>query len=164
MKTENRRHGRGRAGRRARRTLQSATNPIRLRPATARSRSGRTGRRRPTLGAKGSRNAPFSTMNVNWTSAVIFPMITPCLTIQKARGRPIPLKIRRLRKRCKNLRPSSKRWKPMICRSKRCWPGMRKRANYRHCRELAEAELKIQQLEKTAAGEMKLRPLALTEE
>ena len=33
------------------------------------------------------------------------------------------------------------------------------------CREkLAEAELKIQQLEKNAAGEMKLKPLDLTEE
>jgi exodeoxyribonuclease VII small subunit len=33
------------------------------------------------------------------------------------------------------------------------------------CQEkLAEAELKIQQLEKTAAGEMKLKPLALAEE
>lgn len=33
------------------------------------------------------------------------------------------------------------------------------------CQEkLAEAELKIQQLEKTAAGEMKLKPLALSEE
>jgi len=29
--------------------------------------------------------------------------------------------------------------------------------------KLAEAELKIQQLEKTAAGEMKLKPLALAE-
>lgn len=34
----------------------------------------------------------------------------------------------------------------------------------RTCQEkLAEAELKIQQLEKTAAGEMKLKPLAGTE-
>jgi len=33
------------------------------------------------------------------------------------------------------------------------------------CQEkLAEAELKIQQLEKTAAGELKLKPVALTEE
>ena len=33
------------------------------------------------------------------------------------------------------------------------------------CQEkLAEAELKIQQLEKNAAGEMKLKPLALSEE
>jgi exodeoxyribonuclease VII small subunit len=33
------------------------------------------------------------------------------------------------------------------------------------CQEkLAEAELKIQQLEKTAAGEMKLKPLDLSEE
>ena len=33
------------------------------------------------------------------------------------------------------------------------------------CQEkLGEAELKIQQLEKTAAGEMKLKPLALTQE
>ena len=33
------------------------------------------------------------------------------------------------------------------------------------CQEkLADAELKIQQLEKTAAGEMKLKPLALSEE
>jgi exodeoxyribonuclease VII small subunit len=33
------------------------------------------------------------------------------------------------------------------------------------CQEkLAEAELKIQQLEKTAAGEMKLKPLNLSEE
>ncbi len=33
------------------------------------------------------------------------------------------------------------------------------------CQEkLSEAELKIQQLEKTAAGEMKLKPLNLTEE
>jgi exodeoxyribonuclease VII small subunit len=33
------------------------------------------------------------------------------------------------------------------------------------CREkLAEAELKIQQLEKNAAGEMKLKPLELSEE
>ena len=30
--------------------------------------------------------------------------------------------------------------------------------------KLAEAELKIQQLEKNAAGEMKLKPLNLTEE
>ena len=35
----------------------------------------------------------------------------------------------------------------------------------RICQEkLAEAELKIQQLEKTAAGEMKLKPVNLTEE
>jgi exodeoxyribonuclease VII small subunit len=34
----------------------------------------------------------------------------------------------------------------------------------RTCQEkLAEAELKIQQLEKTAAGEMKLKPVAATE-
>ena len=34
----------------------------------------------------------------------------------------------------------------------------------RVCQEkLAEAELKIQQLEKTAAGEMKLKPLSLPE-
>lgn len=33
------------------------------------------------------------------------------------------------------------------------------------CQEkLADAELKIQQLEKTAAGEMKLKPLALSED
>jgi len=30
--------------------------------------------------------------------------------------------------------------------------------------KLAEAELRIQQLEKTAAGELKLRPMAVTEE
>ncbi len=35
----------------------------------------------------------------------------------------------------------------------------------RICQEkLAEAELKIQQLEKTAAGELKLKPLALPED
>ncbi len=104
--------------------------------------------------------------NVNWTNVVGLPRISAVPNHTKAAGPTSPAKHPPFEEALKNLEAIVEAMEaddlPLETLLAKYAEGARM---VKVCQEkLAEAELKIQQLEKTAAGELKLKPLDLAEE
>ena len=104
--------------------------------------------------------------NVNWTNVVGLPRISAVTNHTKAAGPTSPAKHPPFEEALKNLEAIVEAMEaddlPLETLLAKYAEGARM---VKVCQEkLAEAELKIQQLEKTAAGELKLKPLDLAEE
>jgi len=109
----------------------------------------------------GNRNA-----TVNWTNAAVFIIVSPVPNQSKGAGQNNPAKTPPFEEALKKLEGIVEAMEsddlPLETLLSKYEEGSKL---VKICQgKLAEAELKIQQLEKNAAGEMKLKPINLSEE
>ena len=108
----------------------------------------------------------FPHKNVNWTNSADLPRISPVPNHTKGAGQTSPAKTPPFEEALQQLEAVVEAMEsddlPLETLLAKYEEGAKL---VKICQEkLAEAELKIQQLEKTAAGEMKLKPLVFAEQ